>query len=216
MRRNEALRILDEHREELAREYSVASLDLFGSVGRDEAGPGSDIDLLVEFKGPPRLSGLIDLRERLEAVFGTKVDLVTSGGLRPWFRERIRREIESGGRLRMPSDWTGRVEDILDAVAKIERYTRGMTFDSFAANDLVADAVVRNIEIIGEAARHIPDEVRARYPGVPWARMNDMRNVVIHNYPNVDLAIDWEVIRDHLPPLVPIPRDVLKRERGAR
>jgi uncharacterized protein with HEPN domain/predicted nucleotidyltransferase len=213
VRRAEALRLLEAHRDELAREYRVTSLDLFGSLARDEAGPDSDVDLLVEFERPTSFVELVDLQHRLEAIFGTKVDLVTPAGLRPWFRDHIRREIESGGRLAMPRRaWTGRVEDILDAAAAIADYTEGMTFDTFTADRRTVDAVVRNVGIIGEAARHVPEDIRQRYPAVPWAKMYDMRNVVVHDYPGVDLTIVWEVVRNYLPPLVPVLREILERE----
>jgi uncharacterized protein with HEPN domain len=108
--------------------------------------------------------------------------------------------------------WTGRVEDILDAAAAIADYTEGMTFDTFTADRHTVDAVVRNVGIIGEAARHVPEDIRQRYPAVPWAKMYDMRNVVVHDYPGVDLTIVWEVVRNYLPPLVPVLREILERE----
>ena len=214
-RRDAILQILAEHRDELARRFGVTSLELFGSAGRDEARTDSDVDLLVEFDRPPGLEKLLGLREHLQSLLGTNVDLVTPDGLRPWFREHIRREIESGGRLKLPRNWSGRIQDMLDAVGAIAEYTDGMTIDSFTADRRTVDAVVRNIEIIGEAARHVPDEVRARYPAVPWQAMNDMRNVVIHNYPTVDLPTVWDVISNRLPPLVTILREVLERERAS-
>lgn len=215
MRRDEALRLLAEHREELAG-MGVASLDLFGSVLRDEAGSDSDVDLLVELDRPPEFTDFGNLQRHLEGIFGTKVDLVRPGALRPWLRERVLRDVRSNGRSGMPAkDWTGRVEDILDAAAKIERYTEGMTFEAFAVDDRTADAVTRNIGITGEAARHVPEEARSRYPAIPWAKMNGMRNVVIRDYPAVDLVIVWDVIQHQLPPLVPSLRELLERERAA-
>jgi uncharacterized protein with HEPN domain len=72
----------------------------------------------------------------------------------------------------MPSrDWKLRLQDILDAIAKIRRYTAGMDFSSFASDDKTVDAVVRNLQVIGEASRHVPTEQRERHSHVPWEAM---------------------------------------------
>jgi uncharacterized protein with HEPN domain len=102
-----------------------------------------------------------------------------------------------------------RVEDMLDAISKIERYTAGMTYATFSTDEKTADAVIRNIGVIGEAARHIPAEVEARFPNLPWGKMRSIRNVVVHDYAGVDLQIVWETARNDLPPLVPQLREVL-------
>ena len=88
MRRTEALRIIAEHEPEL-RGLGVRSLSLFGSVARDQAEPGSDVDLLVEFDRPVGYFHLFEVQERLETFLGCKVDLVTPGGLRPELRQDI-------------------------------------------------------------------------------------------------------------------------------
>jgi len=106
-------------------------------------------------------------------------------------------------------EWKLRLEDILEAIATIGRYTAGMDYEAFRADGKTVDAVVRNLEIIGEAARHVPDAVQKRYSDVPWARMRDMRNVLIHEYSGVSVPIVWQTIRDDLPPLVPRLRKAL-------
>ena len=88
MRRAEALQIIAQHDVEL-RELGVRQLSLFGSVARDQAGPGSDVDLLVEFDRPIGFFHLFEVQERLETFLGCKVDLVTPGGLRPELRQGI-------------------------------------------------------------------------------------------------------------------------------
>ncbi len=88
MRRAEALEIIALHDAEL-RDLGVRRLSLFGSVARDQAGPGSDVDLLVEFDRPIGFFHLFEVQERLEAFLGRKVDLVTPGGLRPELRQGI-------------------------------------------------------------------------------------------------------------------------------
>jgi len=91
------------------------------------------------------------------------------------------------------------VEDVLQSMDRIERYTRGQTFERFRRSEMVADAVIRNLEIIGEAARSIPQEVRQRHPDIPWTRMIGLRNIAIHEYFGVDLGIIWEIVRRNLP-----------------
>ena len=91
--------------------------------------------------------------------------------------------------------------DMLDSIGKIERYTAGMDFARFAEDERTVDAVVRNLEILGEAARQIPEEVRHRYPAIPWRRVVGLRNIVVHAYFAVDLEIIWTIIQENLPML---------------
>jgi len=91
--------------------------------------------------------------------------------------------------------------DMLESIEKIQRYTAGVNFERFVSDDLLVAAVVRNLEIIGEAARHIPETVRRRYPEVPWKRVVGLRNIVVHEYFAVDLEIVWTIIRENLPAL---------------
>lgn len=87
-----------------------------------------------------------------------------------------------------------------------------MTFEAFSNDDKTVDAVVRNIGIIGEATRHVPSEIQERYPQVPWFEMRGMRNVVIHEYPDVSLPIVWRTITHNLPPIVSMLQNILERE----
>ena len=79
-----------------------------------------------------------------------------------------------------PRNWKLRISDILQCVAKIRRFTKGYTFEDFLQDEKTIDSVLRNLEIIGEAARHIPSNIRAQHPELPWAEMLTMRNIVIH------------------------------------
>jgi uncharacterized protein with HEPN domain len=89
--------------------------------------------------------------------------------------------------------------DIEDALGKIERYTSGFSFEQFASNQQVIDAVVRNFEIVGEAVRNIPNEVTLAHPDIPWEKMIGMRNKVIHEYFGIDEEILWKTIQEDLP-----------------
>lgn len=111
-----------------------------------------------------------------------------------------------------PRDWRLRLEDILEAIGKIRVYTEGMDAEAFCRDPKTIDAVVRNLTIIGEAARMIPSQLEVKYPSVPWGKMRDMRNVVVHEYFGVDTEIVWKTVQSNLPPLVPVLEDILQQE----
>ena len=79
------------------------------------------------------------------------------------------------------------MEDILNAVEKIERYSRDLTFEDLSKNEMAADAILRNFEIIGEAAKNVPEKVRRKYSFVEWKEAIGFRNVLIHDYFGIDL-----------------------------
>jgi len=108
-----------------------------------------------------------------------------------------------------PRDLRLRVEDILDAIASLTAYVAGLTFEQFSADRKTIHAVLHNLQIIGEADRHVGDEVELRYPDVPWAEMRDMRNVLAHEYFGVDLSVVWETIEHDLPPVATALRQIL-------
>jgi uncharacterized protein with HEPN domain len=78
---------------------------------------------------------------------------------------------------------------MLNAISKVERFTAGLDYERFESNEMVIDAVVRNLEVIGEAARNIPPDLRARYTEIEWPRIIGFRNIAIHAYFVVDLQI---------------------------
>ncbi len=92
--REKLLQRLREHKDEIRRRFGVKSLAVFGSVARGEAGPESDVDILVEFDADAHvgLFKMVELKEFLEEILGCPVDIVTLDGLRPWMRERVQRE----------------------------------------------------------------------------------------------------------------------------
>jgi len=93
--------------------------------------------------------------------------------------------------------------DICDAVAKAKQFVAGMTYEQFAADEKTAFAVVRALEIVGEAARKIPESTQAQYPHVPWREMMGMRNILIHDYFGVNLHVVWNTVQNDLPPMKP-------------
>lgn len=84
--------------------------------------------------------------------------------------------------------------DILEAIRRIQSYTAGMTFETFLRDMKTQDAVIRNLEIIGEAAKRLSDEVRQRYPAIPWRSMAGLRDRLIHNYFGISLDVVWEIV----------------------
>jgi uncharacterized protein with HEPN domain len=98
--------------------------------------------------------------------------------------------------------WQMRIEHILQAIGKIQRYTIGLSFDSFAADEKTVDAVVRNFQILGEAARKVPNDVQSNYPEIPWTIMQGMRHILVHDYFKVKVDIVWRTIQTDLPSLV--------------
>jgi uncharacterized protein with HEPN domain len=101
-----------------------------------------------------------------------------------------------------PERWKDRLDDILNAISKIQRYTAGLSREAFTKDEKTIDAVLRNLSIIGEAAGHIPSDIQTRAPAVPWAKMRGMRHHIVHDYPHVDTVIVWTTITDDLPPVV--------------
>jgi uncharacterized protein with HEPN domain len=100
-------------------------------------------------------------------------------------------------------EWPDRVRDIIDAIAEIQYFTRGMNLDSFRADARTIKAVELNFIIIGEASGAIPDDIRAANPAVPWQLMRSMRNRMVHLYFHIDPAILWKTVQDDLPQLLP-------------
>ena len=90
------------------------------------------------------------------------------------------------------------LEDILDAAEKIKRYTRGMSFDDFVADDKTVDAVVRNFEIIGKAANRIDNSFKENNPNLEWSRLRGFRNRIVHDYFGIDYEIVWSIINKDL------------------
>ncbi|MDR4988790.1 MAG: DUF86 domain-containing protein [Bacteroidales bacterium] len=91
------------------------------------------------------------------------------------------------------------LEDILLGINRIIEYIGSYSFEEFRNDYKTVDAVIRNFEIIGEASKNIPTEVKEQYPEVPWAEMYLMRNKVTHEYFGVDYEIIWDITKNHLP-----------------
>ncbi|MCD4810430.1 MAG: DUF86 domain-containing protein [Methanosarcinales archaeon] len=98
-------------------------------------------------------------------------------------------------------DYGDFVQDILDSINDVENFIDGMEFEDFIKDKKTIYSVVRAIEIIGEAAKNVPEQIRTKYPDVPWKQMAGMRDKLIHEYFGVDLEILWETAKDDVPRL---------------
>jgi len=103
----------------------------------------------------------------------------------------------------MPSrDWHLRFQDILQAAQDIADFAADLSFDEFQENKMLVQSVLYNFMIIGEASANIPSEIKELYPTIPWRIMTDMRNIIAHEYFQVNLAIVWQTIHRSLPPVI--------------
>jgi uncharacterized protein with HEPN domain len=101
----------------------------------------------------------------------------------------------------MPRDYKVYLEDIVEAIRKIRFFTTDLSLKTFSSDVKTFDAVIRNLEIIGEATKRVPEEIRLRYPDVEWKRIAGLRDILAHEYFGVDTEIIWDIIQNKLPVL---------------
>ncbi len=105
------------------------------------------------------------------------------------------------------------LEDILISIERIGSYLSGLELEDFAKNNLVIDAVMRNLEIIGEAANQVPKPFKEKHPEVPWRDIQDFRIVVAHHYWKIHMGRIWDIIEHKLNPLKKQIQEILKKKK---
>ena len=191
---DDVLTALREHKTALARRFGVAEISLFGSFARGDAGADSDIDILVRFDGPATATRYFGAQFYIEDLLGRPVDLVTDKALRAEFRPYVERE------------WRCYIHDMIRSCEKVGTWTRGLDRDAFIADDMLRDAVLRNLQLIGKAAARVPDAIRKAHPEIPWRAVAAIRNRLARGYPGPDIDALWPVVRDDIPALPPALR----------
>ncbi len=107
----------------------------------------------------------------------------------------------------MPRDSKVYIDDIKDALKRIEEYTKGITFASFEKNQMLVDAVIRNLAIIGEAVKNLPQDVKKEFPAIEWKRIAGLRDILVHAYFGINKKIVWDIVEHKVPELKQLLKD---------
>jgi len=110
----------------------------------------------------------------------------------------------------MKRDYRLYIDDLIEAIERIEKYAGGLSFEEFSRDTKTVDAVIRNFEVLGEAAKHIPRHIKNRYVALPWKEMAGMRDKLIQEYFGIKLKIVWKTINKRLPQLKRLLKEILK------
>ena len=116
----------------------------------------------------------------------------------------------------MKREYGDYIQDIIDSVKEVEDFTKELSFEAFKEDKRTVNAVIRSLEVMGEAAKNIPETIRKKYSGIPWKEMTGIRDKLIHEYHGVDLEIIWKVVKEELPPVKPLVLKLLKEVDSKR
>ncbi len=112
----------------------------------------------------------------------------------------------------MSREFEDYLRDILEAMQKAEDFVEGLSFEEFASDDKTFYAVVRALEIIGEATKKLPTTLRKKYPAIPWKEMAGMRDILIHDYFGVEVETVWVTVKERSPEIKPLIQNVLEEK----
>ena len=101
----------------------------------------------------------------------------------------------------MPRDYLQYLDDILESIKRLEEFTANMSFEDFTCDIKTQDAVIRNLQVIGEAVKVIPDEIKKKNPNIEWRKIAGLRDIITHLYFGIDNSIIWDIIQNKLNPL---------------
>jgi len=208
----------------------IKRLSLFGSALRADFGPDSDIDLLIEYAPEAEIDAYTIPQQQADfcELIGRPVDLGTPQSLSPYIREEV---IESAEPLydvdgiypsrskpmpKKPDKDRLRLLDMRDAAEKARRIATGRTRADLDSDEILDLALVKAVEIIGEAARHVSEETRALAPEIDWGKIVGMRNNLVHAYWKINYDELWNVITYRLPPLINELNSLIEAKYGAR
>lgn len=112
----------------------------------------------------------------------------------------------------MKKDYRDYLDDIINAITKTEQFIGKMTFEDFEEDEKTIFAVVRALEIIGEAAKKLPESLKNKYPKIPWREISGMRNKLIHEYFGVNLRVVWDTVKKDIPTIKPFFLEIIEKK----
>ncbi len=149
------------------------------------------------FQNGISLLGLIRLEDELSLRLGRKVDLITEGAIKnKRIKDNISNDLQQSSGMK---DDIAFIEHILLCIDKIQEYTKNLTAQDFNNSELIQDAVIRNIEIIGEATKKISKDLKSQYLEIPWKEMFEMRDKLIHDYFGIDVDVVRKTVNEDIP-----------------
>lgn len=207
----------------------IKRLSLFGSALRDDFGPDSDIDMLIEYAPEAKIDAYAILRQQadLRELIGRPVDLGTPQSLNPYIRDEV---IESAEPLydvagiypsrrkpmpNKPDKDRLRLFHMRDAAEDATEIANGYSRAEIEETKMLQLALVKAVEVIGEAARHVSEETRALAPDIEWGDIVGMRNNLVHAYWKINYDALWDVITYKLPPLITELNRLIEAKYGA-